>query len=62
MRVYLERTGRWPVPKSGPVPESPAYTGLAVELALRGGYRGLKGSSSLRALRVELAAKSNRRG
>lgn len=44
---YYRRHGRWPTHESGPIPEAPGETWLAVESALRNGRRGLVGGSSL---------------
>src|SRR5262249_32842998 len=44
------RTGRWPAVKSGPIPEAPGETWVAVDQALRMGARGLPGGSSLAGL------------
>jgi hypothetical protein len=47
-------TGRWPSSRSGPVQGVPyAVTWNAVDSALRGGYRGLPGDSSLARLLAE---------
>jgi hypothetical protein len=46
-KVYRRRTGKWPSAESGSIPESPGETWKSVEMALRGGYRGLPGGSSL---------------
>ena len=51
--AFHARTGRWPNRKSGPIPEAPGETWLAVENALRQGLRGLRGGSSLVQLLVE---------
>src|SRR5262245_28272287 len=45
--VWKARTGCWPLRTSGPVPESPGDTWMAVSLALAKGHRGLPGGSSL---------------
>jgi hypothetical protein len=45
--AHRRRTGRWPTARSGPIPEAPGETWLAVECALREGRRGLPGGSSL---------------
>lgn len=44
--------GSWPTAKSGPVPEAPGETWLAVESALTDGKRGLLGGDSLSRLLV----------
>jgi hypothetical protein len=46
-KAHHRRTGRWPTQKSGSIPEANGTTWQAVELALRRGYRGLPGDSSL---------------
>src|SRR6516225_6449879 len=38
---YSRRTGAWPTVRSGPIPEAPGYTWMAVEAALRRGLPGL---------------------
>ena len=40
-------TGNWPTHETGPIPDTPDETWLAVECALRDGVRGLPGGSSL---------------
>ncbi len=40
-------TGHWPTHETGPIPNTPDETWLAVECALRDGARGLRGRSSL---------------
>ncbi|HVA50494.1 MAG TPA: hypothetical protein VNH11_29370 [Pirellulales bacterium] len=45
--AYRRRTGRWPTPRSGPIPEAPGETWSAVHAALEAGIRGLRGGSSL---------------
>jgi hypothetical protein len=44
---HYRLTGAWPTRCSGPVNGAPGETWCAVALALRGGYRGLPGGSSL---------------
>jgi hypothetical protein len=46
-RAHRRRTGRWPTRASGAVLEAPGETWAGVEAALRQGYRGLPGGSSL---------------
>jgi hypothetical protein len=48
-----DRSGSWPTADSGPIPDAPGETWLAVENALRGGGRGLQGGSSLARLLAE---------
>jgi hypothetical protein len=45
--AHRTRTGRWPMPLSGPVVEAPGVTWTAIQAALCKGYRGLPGGSSL---------------
>lgn len=45
--AYHERTGRWPTPKSGPIPEAKGETWSRVNTALVDGLRGLPGGDSL---------------
>lgn len=45
--AWFERHDAWPSVKSGPIPESPGDTWVAVNHALQHGYRGLPGGSSL---------------
>jgi hypothetical protein len=52
--AYRARTGRWPNIRSGPIPELPGETWRSVEMALRGGTRGLPSGWSLRLLRSRL--------
>jgi len=51
--AWHARTGHWPTRESGPVPESPGDTWMAVNVALRKGHRGLPGGSSLARLLAE---------
>jgi hypothetical protein len=44
---HLARTGRWPSASSGQVAEAPAEDWRALNMALRGGFRGLPGGDSL---------------
>lgn len=46
--AHHARTGEWPTPDSGRIPEAPENTWQAVMTALHGGYRGLKGGTTLR--------------
>jgi hypothetical protein len=46
-KAYQERTGNWPKEDSGPIPEAPGETWLAMDMALRKGRRGLPGGSSI---------------
>jgi hypothetical protein len=45
--AHRARTGKWPTPKSGPIPEAPGETWSAVESALTAGQRGLPSGGSL---------------
>ena len=54
--AYHRRTGKWPGQTSGPVAESPRENWHRIEHALRRGYRGLPGGSSLAMLLAERAA------
>ncbi len=45
--AHHTRTGRWPVAKSGEIPEAPGQTWAAVDAALRAGVRGQPGGDSL---------------
>jgi len=50
---YRARTGDWPIEASGTVVEAPEDTWGAINGALRAGYRGLAGGSSLARLLLE---------
>jgi hypothetical protein len=50
-RAHQGRTGRWPSAASGPVADAPQETWRALDTALREGFRGLPGGSSLSRLR-----------
>jgi hypothetical protein len=45
--AHHQRTGRWPTGGSGPIHDAPGETWMAVDGALRRGYRGFPGGSSL---------------
>lgn len=45
--AHHQRTGKWPLDRSGSIPESPGETWSAVSTALRTGRRGLPRGSSL---------------
>jgi hypothetical protein len=47
------RSGNWPTADTGPIPEAPGESWNAVDVALRGGGRGLPGGSSLAQLLAE---------
>ena len=51
--AYRQRTGGWPTSHSGPIPEAPGETWLAVDAALSRRGRGLPGGSSLARLLLE---------
>lgn len=59
--AYHRRTGKWPGQTSGPVAESPRENWHRIEHALRRGYRGLPGGSSLAMLLAERRGARNRR-
>jgi hypothetical protein len=44
---HRERTGRWPSAASGPVQGAPGEVWRALDIDLRGGFRGLPGGDSL---------------
>ena len=44
---HCRRTGQWPRQRSGQVEEAPGETWGLLDNALRNGYRGLPGGSSL---------------
>jgi hypothetical protein len=44
---HYRRTGRWPTSESGPIVDAPGETWRAVDTALKGGWRGFGGGSSL---------------
>src|SRR5262245_16983146 len=60
--AWKARTGRWPLRTSGPVPESPGDTWMAVSLALAKGHRGLPGGSSLARLLAQRRSYRNVHG
>jgi pyrroloquinoline quinone (PQQ) biosynthesis protein C len=45
--AHHERTGRWPNPRSGSIPEAPGETWSVVQSALSKGLRGFPGGSTL---------------
>ncbi len=45
--AFFARTGQWPKATSGAVSGEPGQTWSAIQVALRGGHRGLPGGSSL---------------
>ncbi len=58
--AHHARTGQWPDGRSGPIPEAPGETWLAVETALSKGGRGLPGGSSLVRLLIKNRGASKR--
>jgi hypothetical protein len=58
---FFTQTGRWPRAQDGPIPGFPGETWPAINSALRGGYRGLAGGSSLAEILREHRGKRNRR-
>jgi hypothetical protein len=59
--AYHERAGKWPMATSGPIREADRETWSGVAHALREGYRGLPGGSSLAHLLGEHRGSRNRR-
>jgi hypothetical protein len=57
---HHSRTGLWPTRDSGPIPEAPGETWMAVEAALGLGRRGFKGGSSLPRFLEECRGRYNR--
>jgi hypothetical protein len=57
---HCERTGGWPTNESGPVPGEPGEDWHNIDAALRQGFRGLPGGSSLARLLHEYRRKANR--
>jgi hypothetical protein len=45
--AHHERTGEWPIWRSGPIPESPGETWLAIEAAFTFGLRGLPSGATI---------------
>ncbi len=60
-RAHHRRTGEWPSPQSGAIPEAPGETWLAVSDALQTGRRGLSPGSSLTKLLAEHGVRRERR-
>jgi hypothetical protein len=58
--AHCARTGEWPTPHSGPVPEAPGETWAAVQSALYQGLRGLPRGTSLARLLAGRRGKSTR--
>lgn len=59
-KAWHARTGAWPQPGSGDIPEAPGETWSKVHTALRDGTRGLLGGSSLARLLAEQLGVENR--
>jgi len=59
--AHHARTGEWPTPKSGPIPESPAETWLTIEAALWLGARGFPRGSTLARFLGEHRGRYNRK-
>src|SRR5262249_52267472 len=59
-RAHYRRTGAWPTARAGPIADAPGETWRAVDEALRGGQRGLRGSLSLASLLARAARVRNR--
>jgi len=57
--AYHQRTGHWPTAESGPILECPDETWGRMDEALRKGWRGVRGSSSLARLLEQHRAKRN---
>jgi hypothetical protein len=57
---HRRRTGRWPAPKSGPIPEAPLDTWSSVANALRLGGRGLRRTTLARLLAVHRGARNRK--
>jgi len=60
--AFHVRTGRWPTARSGPVAQVPGENWNAVSDALRSGFRGLPGGSSLARLLAQERGVRNRQG
>jgi hypothetical protein len=58
--AHKARHGTWPGKDSGPIPESPWTTWRHVDRALRDGFRGLRGGSSLARLLAKHRGARNR--
>jgi hypothetical protein len=59
-RAHHRRTGAWPTGESGPVEEAPGETWKSVDMALRWGYRGLAGGTTLARLLAQRLGVRNR--
>jgi hypothetical protein len=60
--AHKRRTGEWPTPDSGPIPEAPGETWNAIALALARGKRGIKKRSTLAQLLARRRGRDNRMG
>jgi hypothetical protein len=60
--AHFRRTGTWPRPTTGGIPEGPGETWRGIDLALRLGRRGLSGGSSLTRLLERERGAQVRRG
>ncbi len=58
--AFQRRMGRWPTASSGPVPEAPGESWHTLDEALRRGWRGLRGGSSLARLLDSYGKRRNR--
>jgi hypothetical protein len=59
-KAHHRRTGDWPSAESGPIPEAPGETWMAVDRALASGNRGCPGGSSLAQLLADELGVRNR--
>ena len=59
-RKHRRRVGEWPAAEGGPIIEAPGETWRAVDEALRGGKRGLRGGLSLARLLARAVRARNR--
>jgi hypothetical protein len=59
--AFYERTGRWPMARSGEIPEAPGENWHAIHSALNNGQRGLPGGSSMAKLLAERRGVRNRK-
>jgi hypothetical protein len=59
-KAHRRRTGAWPTSNAGEIPGAPGETWKGVDLALRGGYRGLRGGTTLARLLAQRLGARNR--
>jgi hypothetical protein len=59
-RAYRRRTGKWPSVASGPINGKSGPCWRALDLALRRGYNGLRGGSSLQQLLIQKEGRRRR--